>query len=338
VTKLKIVPFCEDQKDYSKALEKYWTIACPEEIERIKYDVFGPSKNLRQRKEAYQRNKKTISLLRSAFKELIIAHNKIAKNRGYKNYWEYALEINGLYPPKIDWFFKNVDSVIDKINKNLPISKNTPLWYWSEFNIPDFLDLVDKKKYLIPDDVYKMIKPIVPNFDKLIKRIKVTQKTDFSSATVFKKDTKTVVIKFLIGERKIYRIYEVLTFIHELGHAFSMLDCADSGKDPYQNSKYWHEKQAYKFKLNFEDKGLPTKVKNASRREILNDFLSTLFEYDIYTDPTQDFDKAYARAINRVYPQKSFQKKNPFYVLENGFVFRPCSTVVASIVQVELLA
>jgi len=34
MAKTKVVPFCEDQKDFAKALEDYWAIAGPEEIEK----------------------------------------------------------------------------------------------------------------------------------------------------------------------------------------------------------------------------------------------------------------------------------------------------------------
>ena len=334
MSKIKVIPFTEDQKEFSKALEDYWAIASPEEIEKMKIDIFLPSKNLRQRKKAYNLHKKTISLLKPSFKRLIIEHNKAARLRGYINHWEYMARVNGVSEKKLKWFLENVDVAIKDINKNLPFPKNLPRWYWSKFNIPDPLDLVDSKKYLIPDDVYQMVRKIIPDFDKFLKRIKLIRKTGFSPTTVFKKSTKTVVIEFLFGEK---RIYSVLTLVHELGHAIAMLKCADKGIDPYKKSKYWHEKQAYKFKFRFEDGCLSKKIKYAARGEILNTLSSTLFEYDIYTNPNQNFDKAYARAINRVYPGCCFQKNNPFYVLENSFVFRPCSTTIASIVQTELL-
>ena len=106
--------------------------------------------------------------------------------------------------------------------------------------------------------------------------------------------------------------------------------------DPYSKSKYWHEKEADKFKLEFEDKSLPNEVKYASKGEILNEFISTFFEYDIYSDPDQDFDRAYAKAINRCFPGRPKQDSNPFYVLEKGFIFRPLSTLSASVARVEL--
>ncbi|PJE68742.1 hypothetical protein COU96_03055 [Candidatus Shapirobacteria bacterium CG10_big_fil_rev_8_21_14_0_10_38_14] len=90
---------------------------------------------------------------------------------------------NGVPKKKQDWFFENADLIINSINKNLPIPKNIPLWCWSKFNIPDALDLVGSKKYLIPDDVYKMVKKIMPDLDRLIKKIKVTKQTDFCPRT-----------------------------------------------------------------------------------------------------------------------------------------------------------
>jgi len=88
---------------------------------------------------------------------------------------------------------------------------------------------------------------------------------------------------------------------------------------------YWYEKKASRFKFQFEEKCLPEEIKNASRGAILNHFLITFFEYGIYDNPDQDFDKAYTKAINRCYPDRVSQEKNPFYVIENGFINRPCS-------------
>ncbi len=34
-------------------------------------------------------------------------------------------------------------------------------------------------------------------------------------------------------------------------------------------------------------------------------FFSTFFEYEIYNNPDQDFNKAYVKAINRCYPSRA---------------------------------
>jgi len=111
---------------------------------------------------------------------------------------------------------------------------------------------------------------------------------------------------------------------------------ADEGIDPLSKSYYWHETEAYKFKFQFEEKCLSKEIKNASRGEILGNFLSTFFEYEIYNNPDQDFDKAYAKAINRCYPGRANQEENPFYVIESGFMNRPADAT-ASVVCTELL-
>ncbi|MEM2146121.1 MAG: hypothetical protein QW279_12220, partial [Candidatus Jordarchaeaceae archaeon] len=283
---VKVVPLNEAQNEFAKILENHWSVASPEEIERIKLDIFHPLKNLRQRKKAYEKHQKTILSLKNSFKKLIIAHNKVAKDRGYETHWHYIAKVSSIDEKKQEWFLKNVDSAISKVNSLLPLPKNLPKWYWSEFNIPSALGLVDSKRYLIPNDIYRMARKIVPNLDNLVKRIKLTEKTDFSPSTTFEKETGTVGIKFLIKGRKTYGIYGLLIFVHELGHAISMLKYANKGLDPYQKNKYWHEKEAYKFKFEFENKCLPKKIRYASRGEILNDFLSTLFEYEIYSNPT----------------------------------------------------
>ncbi|PJE68743.1 hypothetical protein COU96_03060 [Candidatus Shapirobacteria bacterium CG10_big_fil_rev_8_21_14_0_10_38_14] len=70
-----------------------------------------------------------------------------------------------------------------------------------------------------------------------------------------------------------------------------MLKHAGKGLDPYKKSKYWHEKQAYKFKFNFENKCLPKKVKNALRGEILGDFLTTFLSMKFIPTPIKALTK-----------------------------------------------
>jgi len=329
----KVVELKKGQKDLKKAVESYYKIATPEDINRIKLDILNPSKNFSQRRKSYTKHKRTLLLLKPLFRKIKKAHIQIAKDQDSRSYLDFRLRSDGVSKKKFDFFLTNADTVINNINKNLPIPKDTLSWYWSEFNIPDPLDWVDSKKYLIPNDVYKMVKEMVPNFEKITKRIKVVEKLDFYPVTRYKKDTKSVTIEFSAGER---RIYGVLDFVHELGHAMAVLKCVDKGIDPYSKSKYWHEKQAYDFKFEFEEKVLPKDVKNASRGEALSVFSSTFFESNVYASPNQDFDKAYAKAINRCYPGKSSQKSNPFYVLENGFIFRPFGSLASSVVQTEL--
>jgi len=322
-------------RDLKKAVESFYKIATPEEINKIRSDILRPSKSLDQRKKFYIKHKKTLSLLKPLFKKIKKAHIQIARDQGFRSYLDFRLENGGVSKKKFDFFLTNVDVVIKDINKNLPVPRDAPPWYWSEFNIPDALDLVPIKKYELPEYVYKvLIEKIDSKLEKYIPRIKVEKiLRDLYPRAKYNEDKKIAEIE--IDSRD--NIYSLLTLVHELGHAIDFLKLADKGIDPLSKSRYRHEKEACRFKFRFEDKALPKRIRKAARGDILHDFVSTLFEYDIYTNPEQDFDKAYARANNRCYPGKSKQKSNPFYLLENGFIFRPCGTLFRSIVQAELL-
>src|SRR3972149_6131819 len=318
-------------------IEEYYAVVDPMEINKIRVDIYYPPKTLSQRKEAYKKHKKTILRLKPLFKKVMRYHESIAKEQGFKDYVELILKSDGVEKNKVEHFFKNVDVVIKDLNKNFPIPKNVPSWYWSKFNVPDPLDWVDRNKYLIPDDVYNMAEKMKPGIKKILDRIKIINDVDYlypHSSAKYEKNTKSVSINIAAGER---RIYGLLSFVHELGHAISMLKLADRGLDLNKKRKFWHEKQAYKFKFEFEEKCLPEKTKNASRGEIFGNFLTAFFQYGIYTNSNQDFDKLYAEAINRCYPGKPKQKSNPFYVLENGLIYRPGGAITSSIVQAELL-
>jgi len=187
-------------------------------------------------------------------------------------------------------------------------------------------------RYSIPDDVYRLAKRAFPEVEKIIPRIEIGPVTDFCPSAKFIKETKSVLIQ--VPNKNC--ICNFLTFVHELGHALSLIRLADKGIDPRSKSKYWHEKEAYKFKFKFEEKCLSEEIKNASRGSVLGHFLITFFEYEIYNNPDQDFNKAYAQAINRCYPGRANQEENPFYVIENGFIYRPADAT-ASVVCTELL-
>ncbi len=236
---------------------------------------------------------------------------------------------------KVQLFFQKVDKTIENINKQLPLPKNLPRWYWSEFNIPNSSSLVSASKLIIPNDIYRLTKKIEPHFTQFASQIKISDKIkDFYPRAKFDKKSKSVTIESFTQSN----IYNVLIFAHELGRALAMLKLANKGIDPYQKSIYWEERQAYKFQFQFEELAFSEKVKNTLREITLRNLLVALFQHDIYTNPHQDFDQAYARSINRIYPNKSKQDKNPFYVLENILIFRPGKTIITAIIENELLS
>ena len=329
----KFVPFNKKQEKFCALLEKYYSIAPRKTIDAMKIEIFHPKKSLKERKEAYKDFEDVILALKPIFKEIVYERNRIFRENGDKNYFDFITKRRGIPPEKLALFFERVDEIIKEVNQNLPLPKRLSKWYWSEFNIPDSLYFFcEAHRYSIPDDVYRLAKDAFPEIEKILPRIEIGPVTDFNPSAKFIKETKSILIKVSTNPS----IYNALSFVHELGHALSFVKLADKGIDPLSKSYYWHEKEAYKFKFQFEEKCLPEEIKNASRGEMLGNFLSTFFEYEIYNNPDQDYDKAYAKAINRCYPGRANQGENPFYVIESGFMNRPCDPT-ASVVCTELL-
>lgn len=331
-SKIKVTPIDKRQKGIAKLLGKYFSVAEPNQIEKIRFSIFNPAKELEGRKIACGQYRGTILFLKRIFKDLVTERNKVALKDGYKNHLDFALNSDGVPKRRFKEFLDESDRIIKDINRNLPLLREVPEWYWSEFNIPDALDQFHSKRYKIPEDVYELAGKEWPEFKKYFSKIKIRKMRDFFPRTKFEKEDKSV----FIGIPPKRNIYNLLTFVHELGHAIGMLRRLEFGENLVGVTRYQMEKEAYEFKFAFEEKCLPKEVKNASRGAILGDFLTAFFEYEIYTNPDRDFDEVYAKAKNRCFPRAD-QERNPFYVLDNVLTLSPCSVVTASVVQAELL-
>jgi len=332
--KIKVNILTPKHKKAAHLIERYHGIADWDLIDKIRIEIFHPKKKLKERKEAYKKFKDIILALKPIFKEIVIERNRLAKDEGFPSHLEYALKNDGTPEEKFSFFLKKADKIIEHVNKNLPLPNKPPKWYWSKFNIPDSLYLINPPKFTIPEDVYKLAKENLPEVKNVISKIKIEKKIGFNPSARYDWKNKKVIIETPTKPS----IYNALTFIHELGHAIYFLKLAEKNIAPLSKSRYWHEKKAFKFKFKFENLALPKEVKNASRERVLADFLTAFFEHQVYTNPNQDFDKVYAESISRCYPQKPKQKSNPLYVLENSLIFRPCGVATGSVVQAELLA
>lgn len=333
MNKFEVIPLDEKQERLSEFIGKYYSVAHPKLIDAIRIEIFHPKKSLKERKKAYKEFEDVILALKSLFREIIYEQNKFVRKKGYKNYFEFRVKRDGISKKKVDWFFHKADKIIEHLHQILPWSSQLPKWYWSEFNIPDPLSLIKAPKYLVPEDIYRLTEKVLPKVKEIIPLIKIEKVKDFNPSARFVKETKSVIIKAPTKPS----IYNALTFVHELGHALSFVELAEKGIDPLTKSIYWHDMEAGKFEFQFEELCLPKEVKNASKGQMLGDFLTAFFEYEIHNNPNQDFDEAYAKAKNRCYP-KANQVRNPFYVLESGLIARPCGTMVTSVVEAILLS
>lgn len=332
--KIEVIPLNGKPTRLDEFIGKYYSVAHPKLIDAIKIEIFHPKKSLKERKKAYYKDFEDVVLtLKSLFREIVYERNKVFRKKGYKNYFDFAIERYGIPKKKVDWFFHKADEIIGHLHRNLPWSSKLPQWYWSKFNIPDPLYLFRSHRYSIPDDIYRLAEDIFPKVKEIIPRIKIEKVKDFNPCARFIKETKSVIIETPTNPS----VYNALTFVHEFGHALSFIKLAEKGIDPLTKSQYWHAIEACKFEFQFGELCLPKEVKKASKGQILGNFLTAFFEYEIHKNPNQDFDEAYAKAKNRCYP-KANQERNPFYVLENGLIARPCSTILPSVVEATLLS
>lgn len=177
----------------------------------------------------------------------------------------------------------------------------------------------------------------MPKYDNRVskykKKIDIKLESErFYSGAYYDKNKAVVEIQL---RKQPVDVYQTLNFVHELGHALDMLEIVDKGKNPHKLPKYSQELKADKFTHKFIKRHISDEHQKVIRYNELQMITSTLFEIDIFTNDQQDFDKAYARAINRCYPM-THQTKNPFYVLYKRFVFRPMGELMSSMTEVEL--
>lgn len=332
---VKVIPISNDLHltKAAKAVEKLFTVAKPKQLDDIWFDIFSSKKSLEEKEIAYQKNKATIDKLKPLFKTLMIARNAYARSKGYKNFLDFGLAINGKPEKNLSLISRRFLNTTEKINRIIPKSKDDREFY-SPINIPDYICMVTKKSYSLPSYVIQLLGKEIPELEKYLPKIRFTKnkKREWFDEAVFNKDTKTVTISMFPSNN----LHSAITTAHEIGHALLDLKVATEGDNLKSLTTYAHEKEAIKTELRFINL-LPEGLKRAALGELLRTFAEGSFECEIYPDPEQDFDKAYARAINRTY-EGAKQKENPFYVLEKTLILRPCRAALRSIIYTEELS
>lgn len=275
--------------------------------------------------------------LKKLFKERIILLNKIAQKEGYENYIKWQMGLEEIPQKEFDVFFnQDIDRFISLVmSEKIPIMKLMKREKdWNIFNTPYPLGnqwLQDR--FDLPDEVLRLVSP----YDKRLKKyrdkidIKTNVKEFYSFSYLNKK--KGVVE---IGLRGGYSgTYQTLDFVHELGHALNQLEYYERGEDHYKLPKYQREENAIEFTHEFIKRNISSDHQKVLRYNELSTLAGILFEIDIFSNDKQDYDKAYAKAIERCFPMTK-QKENPFYVLYKRFVVRPLGELTSSIVETEL--
>ena len=336
--KVKMIPIDAEARRFKKAgkvLEEYFNIADLDDLRGMALDILWREIPLSSRKKAFAKYRKTILTLKPLFKQYVIELNKVAKKDGYKNRIEYANHINGIPQEKFELFLEKADHVIKILNQKFP---EPPAewadWYWSKYNTPDPPCLATKKKYVVPDDIVKMIKKKTPKVATLLPKVKIQKLKDFYSSARYDKKKGKVIISTPLRKTG---ICGALIFVHEISHAVVDLDCVDKGVDLVSRGSYWKEREAHKVEFKLVKKLFSKKVHEAWLASFLSSFSTSLFEHEIYSNPKQDFDKIYARIKNRCL-LKANQHKNPFYVLHPYYINQPGSAALASVAITELFS
>ncbi|HLD96433.1 MAG TPA: hypothetical protein VI794_01825 [Patescibacteria group bacterium] len=322
-------------KKLGKAYDIYFNAADLKKIGEIRRDIFFFRKPFLKREEALQKHKKMIETLKPLYKNIVEARNTYAQHQGhYRNFLEFSLENNGLPPQNLARALKLLDSLIARIHQALPEPKNKGEFY-SVLSTPDFIDELTDKRYSLPDYVIEKLENRIPKLKSLLPRIKFEDvdrnKGGFNEA-VYDPKTETATIRTWASKD----LQNAISMAHEVGHSVAYLGLAKRGLEPKDKPKYWHEQQAIRTELVFIN-SLPEKLRGAALGGILLQFTEALFEIETYTNPNQDFDMVYAQAFNRCYKDVK-QDKNPFYVLMETNISRPCSSVLQGIIHAEELS
>lgn len=330
-------------KDRSRGAKQYLKLTRDKRIDVESFNfmyqlVHSIEFTLEERKENYERVKLFIDVLTKNYQALVQQMNKCAQFEGYRNQLEFALVLDGIKRKDFELFLKNVDRFISLVHNNFSAADAVNrVVDWSPVNIPapmGIFNLDRLHRFKNSEEIISLISKRDPRMEKYKDkiRIKIGKPEDlYGSSTRYvaeKKLASVTVTSYLKG------LVRAMTLVHEIGHALDMIECEENKIIYYTLKKFSREYSAVEFECNFMKRELSDADIKRVKYNFLNALVSTLFEIDIYTNDTQNFDQAYARAIKRCYP-KAQQTTNPLYVFNKGFIFRPLDGLVYCMAYVE---
>jgi hypothetical protein len=335
-----ITKFIRELKKGFKYSDDYLQILSLEEF-TDKYRMVHLTKlSLEERKENYRKLTPLIVKLRPIFKKRVVEFNKFARKVGYANQLDHYSAINSIPRHEFEDFLKSIDRFVSLVHSGFPateLAKKTK--DWSMFSIPAPQGRLNlRNKFGVPDEIIKLVSKYDPRVKKYKDRIQIDyekEPKDGLSRSSAQYDAEKDIAIINLLQRGWDELEESLTFVHELGHSLDYLECIENKIIPFNLPKYIEEYSAIEFTHKFINKEISKKEQKLIRYNQLYSLSSTLFEIDILTNDKQDFDKAYARAINRCYP-KAKQTSNPLYLFENNFITRPLMGLIYNIIKVEL--
>jgi len=278
-------------------------------------------------------DKKYTELLKHKFKKLVLARNALARENGYPNYFDYVSDWDEVPKKKLDIFFNNVDAISKKILNDASKILNRSKRFEDNLVSFDFSQYAKKNFYNFPKDVIDSLSKYDDVNANHLNSIKITSSQIRLSFPEYAPQKSNIVIRHSNIDNS---LSEATTLAHEYGHALGMLEALESDPQPTQPKPYIDELRAIKTERKFVET-LTVLDQKIANLEILYFFLNTLFESQIYKNPDQDFEKAYANAHNIVTVGRAKQKTNWAYILDTFFVEYPCYSTNYSVIYSDLL-
>lgn len=282
--------------------------------------LFSWDVELSQRKNNYVTLIPLIEQLKEKFKELVIIDNNLASFQGFPNRLELYLTKNGIPREKYNYFLENVDHFVEIVHSDFPMTEEIQkleekgIREWNEFIAPHSEGYIG---FLMPFNSHNDVVNAVAEdltFKKNRERIRIVERVNKPfSKTIYVPNEDVVEIQ--IDKNAKYGTHSSLRFVFLLGFALAMLKHADRGEDANHLPVYLLAYEADKFTFNFVRTQMTERAQKYFRYNLLRTITFALFAIDIYTNDQQDFDVAFAKAVNRCY-LKARQEKNPFYVFK----------------------
>lgn len=311
------------KQEYNKAVKMAADYGMSLAYARHKYQpidlLFTWDIDLPQRKKNYLNLMPLIEELKEKFQQLVATENRLYILKGFPSQIEFYLTRSGIPREKYDYFLKNIDRFVKIIHADFPMTEEIQkleekgIGEWNEFIAPYAEGYIG---FTIPFHSLNEIVDAVSKYDREFKKNKERIKIVERDKKLFFKTKYLVVedvVEVQIDKNVSYGTHKSLHLVFLLGIALAMLKHTDKGEDTNHLPRYVLAQEANKFTLNFVKTQTPERIQKYFRYNLLRTITFALFAIDIYTNDHQDFDQAFARAVNRCY-LKANQTKNPFYV------------------------
>lgn len=282
----------------------------PEKLKKYELKIYGvPTKD---RKKVWEGFGFDMSDVEKKYKKMIIERNNHAKEKGFSSRIEMYLDRFKIPKKDYDFFLKNVEKLILKINKNLP-EKNLPDWFYTEFNNPCFLCRISKYPFKnveeVKDYMYKSFKEI--------ENVKKAIKIQFGDWSEMDYDKNKNIFTITLEKNENIR-HKISDLIHEFSHIIFERKSIKKDIDPDKLGKYVRERESTRIELEIAKK-LSMEYYWANNAQFLNTIHNILFEIEITNNPNQDLSKLYAKLFNRCFIDAK-QKVNRSYILKQQMV------------------